>query len=72
MEFSRQEYWSGVPLPSPNQETRVVAKNYLLESISKEKWFCEDLGSGSETSVNLLLAVETEVYTEAQFVNFCA
>ena len=51
MEFSRQEYWSGVPLPSPNQETRVVAKNYLLESISKEKWFCEDLGSGSETSV---------------------
>ena len=26
MGFSRQEYWSGVPLPSPNEEADKVAK----------------------------------------------
>ena len=31
MEFSRQEYWSGVPLPSPNKET--VALNYTLDQL---------------------------------------
>ena len=37
---------------STSQETRAVAKkNYLLGSLSREKWFCEDLGSGSETYV---------------------
>ena len=31
MEFSRQEYWSGVPLPSPITESEEELKSHLMK-----------------------------------------
>jgi len=36
MGFSRQEYWSGVPLPSPNQGDRGQIRNLLLNLFMAE------------------------------------
>ena len=43
MEFSRQEYWSGLPLPSPQGKLEVVKQemanmNVDILGISKLKW----------------------------------
>ena len=37
MGFSRQEYWSGVPLPSP-RKVKALAKPLLLGDITKEEY----------------------------------
>ena len=37
MEFSRQEYWSGLPLPSPNEYLRAL---YSFVDIAVRKCFC--------------------------------
>ena len=37
MGFSRQEYWSGVPLPSPSGSLKSFKKQHLLASHNKEK-----------------------------------
>ena len=36
MGFSRQEYWSGLPLPSPEKPIVVLNKNLLNEYIFKK------------------------------------
>ena len=36
MRFSRQEYWSGVPLPSPYQQLECPFLNFLFVPISKQ------------------------------------
>ena len=33
MGFSRQEYWSGVPLPSPNTHLQLPFSGYMLQSL---------------------------------------
>ena len=41
MGFSRQEYWSGVPLPSLSQALLVAYKNFIWTFFSlKNPWFC--------------------------------
>ena len=39
MGFSRQEYWSGVPLPSPRGEGRVAYKIWFRKQIKKIRFF---------------------------------
>ena len=51
MGFSRQEYWSGVPLPSPIHSS----KNYLLRAYSM--WV---IGLGCEESVSSGRAIKRE------------
>ena len=34
MEFSRQEYWSGLPFPSPALQERTIAKEVDIEYFS--------------------------------------
>ena len=42
MGFSRQEYWSGVPLPSPNLGLRMeIRGEYLGERLSKCIFLCQ-------------------------------
>ena len=36
MGFSRQEYWSGVPLPSPQGEVYTVVKKDILVEYDKD------------------------------------
>ena len=38
--FSRQEYWSGVPLPSPMEETKVIIKNQENEIFTLPRTVC--------------------------------
>ena len=39
MGFSRQEYWSGLPLPSPTQRQQLQLKACLLDTTNKYKQF---------------------------------
>ena len=62
MGFSRQEYWSGVPLPSPN-EFLVAGKHHCLELINELKlrdsiWWT----SYSQFSVTLKSILCTKLY----------
>ena len=38
MGFSRQEYWSGLPLPSPNQDTNSYNKYVLYDQETRRKY----------------------------------
>ena len=38
MEFSRQEYWSGVPLPSPTSEHKNYTKKIFMTQITTIVW----------------------------------
>ena len=50
--FSRQEYWSGVPLPSPKMNPRYILKQ--LYSIEENVLFISSLGSPRTSSVTVL------------------
>ena len=51
MGFSRQEYWSGVPLPNPNV---CVLKSQTLEG-KKKKPFLQDLAFQSQERARVSL-----------------
>ena len=54
MGFSRQDYWSGVPLPSPlllTVQFNHREENYLLATKIVKFWICAVLGLGQERGV---------------------
>ena len=39
MEFSRQEYWSGLPFPSPLMNKGPIELNYTSKVKRNDRWF---------------------------------
>ena len=39
MEFSRQEYWSGLPLPSPRVSTKEVVNKQMPNNMTQDIYF---------------------------------
>ena len=60
--------WTAAYQAPPSMGFSSKSNGVGCHCLLQRPWF----NQGQITSVNLLLAVETEVYTEAQFVNFCA
>ena len=59
MAFSRQEYWKGVPLPSPIKEMRTV----LLLKIILKAHICNICYSKTKLMIKMTVSVNTKMWT---------
>ena len=59
MGFSRQEYWSGVPLPSPKDKTTAVAAAAAAKSLQSCPTLCDPIdGSPPGSPVSGILQAQ--------------
>ena len=65
MGFSRQEYWSGVPLPSPNVWLRWNKKESSADDFKEKEWLCRGGLDHSESSTLLATQVSWEAAVDA-------